>query len=36
MPLAKSQPQFGKGRIVSEKITFEIPSTMKYTKANAA
>src|SRR5262249_4881557 len=31
MPLAKSQPQFGKGRIVSEKITFEIPSTMKYT-----
>jgi hypothetical protein len=27
MPLAKTQPQFGKGLIVSEKITFEMPCT---------
>jgi hypothetical protein len=31
MPLAKTQPQFGNGRIVNEKITFEMPSTMKNT-----
>jgi hypothetical protein len=35
MPLAKIQPQFGKGRIVSEKITFEMPSTMKYTSSSS-
>jgi len=33
MPLTKTQPQFGKGRIVSAKITFEMPSTMKYTSS---
>ena len=31
MPLAKTQPQFGNGRIVNEKITFEMPSIMKNT-----
>ena len=28
-PLATTQPQFGKGRMVSAKITFEMPSTTK-------
>ena len=31
MPLAKTQPQFGSGRIVSEKINFAKPSTIKKT-----
>src|SRR3954464_7824269 len=30
-PLASTQPQFGKGRIVSAKTTFEMPSIMKNT-----
>ena len=29
MPLANTQPQFGSGRIVSEKFSFEKPSTIK-------
>jgi hypothetical protein len=31
MPLAKTQPQFGSGRIVSEKSNFAKPSTIKKT-----
>ena len=31
MPLAKTQPQFGKGRMVRAKMSFEMPSTMKNT-----
>ena len=30
-PLAKTQPQLGKGRIVSAKMTFKMPSTMNNT-----
>ena len=30
-PLASTQPQLGKGRIVSAKTTFEMPSIMKKT-----
>ena len=33
-PLAKTQPQFGKGRIVRAKTSFEMPSTMKNTINN--
>src|SRR3954469_14768645 len=35
-PLASTQPQFGKGRIVSAKTTFEMPSIMKKTIRSSA
>jgi hypothetical protein len=31
IPLAKTRPQFGNGRMVSDKIALEKPSTMKNT-----
>jgi hypothetical protein len=31
IPLTRIQPQFGNGRIVSEKMIFEIPSTIRNT-----
>ena len=36
MPLAKTQPQFGSARIVSEKTIFAKPSTMKKTIKKSA
>src|SRR3954454_17564230 len=35
-PLASTQPQFGKGRIVSANTTFEMPSIMKNTIRSSA
>src|SRR5215210_2151730 len=35
-PLASTHPQFGKGRIVSAKTTFEMPSIMKKTIKSSA
>ena len=35
-PLTKTQPQFGKGFIINEKITFEMPSTYPHVQALTA